>query len=87
MMMADSNTWFKILTLYRNTSDVTLLEALSCSEDPVIILKYLDLAASMKALFPDRRYIYVFNSIVTKHARKEPVLNYILQYFETIKPK
>ncbi|XP_012224152.2 thyrotropin-releasing hormone-degrading ectoenzyme-like isoform X2 [Linepithema humile] len=88
LMKSDYNNWFKVWNKWKNTSDNTFLEYLTCSPDPTIIKTYLTFIKS------DEFYLNVTDSktnanivllIIAKHAKNNIVLTDIFEYFESIK--
>jgi len=86
-MTANRTTWDKTMNLYMQKRDKNLLEYLACSEDSDIIINYLNIIASNNLTLKNKDRISTFKSVVIKHARNNPVLDYMLQNLERIKPE
>jgi len=87
LMVANKTTWNKILELYQQKSDITILKSLSCAEDPDIIINYLNITALDILSFHDVEHYFAFSFILQKHARNNLILDYVLTNFEIIKPR
>ncbi|KAL6260350.1 hypothetical protein P5V15_007881 [Pogonomyrmex californicus] len=87
MMRADQTTWNKLFELYQQTHDRKLLTILSCSQDPDIIINYLNIIALNTSLLHGSTHFYVFNTILDKQARNNLILDYVLENLEIVKPK
>lgn len=86
MMMANHSTWSTVMSRYSKTRDLTLLAALSCSEDYYIIITYLNKITN-RSFCSEKEQYYHFIAILTKQAHKIPIQNYILENFEIIRPR
>lgn len=84
---ANQTTWNKMLHIYEREPNNELGEMLSCVEDPSIIIRYLNIITSNTTLFNDERQRFVFKIILGKHARNDLILDYILENYDTLKPR
>ncbi|KYN17626.1 Glutamyl aminopeptidase [Trachymyrmex cornetzi] len=94
LMIADNNTWYSAL---RNTHirkldlpDYMYFKFMACSEDFFIIRNYIEFIKS--AEFYDERQqdyfqVYIFHSVVARHAKNDTMLDYILLNLDRIKPR
>ncbi|KYN05612.1 Aminopeptidase N [Cyphomyrmex costatus] len=93
LMAANRTTWDKMLELYQKTDPKnlkfrrTLLNSLSCIENPDIIINYLNLATYNTSLFNEEDHSLIFMSVINKHSNDDLILDYILNNFEALKPK
>ena len=93
LMTANKATWDKMLKLYLKKTYKTekyqkkLLKSLSCAENPDIIINYLNITAFNTSLFNRKERSFIIKSILDKHSNNNLILDYILNNFETIKPK
>jgi len=93
LMAANRTTWDKMLELYQKTDPKKekfkkmLLKSLSCSENSDIIINYLNIATFNTSLFHRKERAFILKSILDKHSNNNLILDYILNNFETIKPK
>ncbi|XP_011066687.1 PREDICTED: uncharacterized protein LOC105153490 [Acromyrmex echinatior] len=93
LMAANRTTWDKILELYQKTDPkeenfkTMLLKSLSCSENSDIIINYLNITTFNTLLFHEKERSFIIKSILDKHLNNTLILDYILNNFETIKPK
>ncbi|XP_071569965.1 putative aminopeptidase-2 [Temnothorax nylanderi] len=84
MMVADNATWNDVWNA--GISDNKLLKFLACSENHTIIIDYIDRLKSGYFTKAQHR-ITVFHSIITRHAKNDLVLDYILKNFTNIVPR
>jgi len=87
MMSANRTTWDKMLELYQQKSDITILKSLSCAENSDIIINYLNIIASNTSLFNIRIHYLAFIFITERHASNDLILDYILRNIKNIRPK
>ena len=93
LMAANRTTWDKMLELYQMTNPKkekfkkTLLKNLSCPENSDIIINYLNITTFNTSLFHEKERSFIIKSILDKHLNNTLILDYILNNFETIKPK
>ncbi|XP_071627753.1 aminopeptidase N-like [Temnothorax longispinosus] len=87
LAVANKTTWDKMMELYQRTSDKKFWKILSCSEDPDIIISYLNIIAYNTTLFNHEQQALIFNLILENHARNDLVLDYILANFVFIYPR
>jgi len=90
-MQANASTWNRLLDKYkeieRNTKkqEVDILYCLAYSEDPDIIINYLNMLLSNDTLILDHKEYYsIFYSILDEHADNELVLDYVLENINRI---
>ncbi|KYM78422.1 Aminopeptidase N [Atta colombica] len=92
LMAANRTTWDKMLELYQKTDPKKekfkkmLLKSLSCSENSDIIINYLNITFNT-SLFHRKEHAFIIKSVLDKHSNNNLILDYILNNFETIKPK
>ncbi|XP_050459318.1 aminopeptidase N-like isoform X2 [Cataglyphis hispanica] len=85
-----NSTWWKVY--HMGKENFKILEYLACFEHPDFITDYLNMigndneTSSLKDLRVQDR-INCFLSTIAKHARKDKVLNFIINKFMEIKPK
>ncbi|XP_029162710.1 aminopeptidase N-like [Nylanderia fulva] len=87
MMTKEETTWQSVYDIGLNKSDTKFLEYLACPEDTNLIKKYLTFRQNIST---EQEYPNHFNSflhIITKHAKNQIILEYILDHFNEIKPK
>ncbi|XP_029157634.1 aminopeptidase N-like isoform X2 [Nylanderia fulva] len=87
MLTKEETTWQSVYDIGLNKSDTKFLEYLACPEDINLIKKYLRYNQNIST---KQEYPNSFNSflhILTKHAKNQIILEYILDHFNEIKPK
>ncbi|XP_025267718.1 aminopeptidase N-like [Camponotus floridanus] len=91
--MKDS-PWWKVYRLGKEKFKTKFLKYLSCPEDSIFIIPYLNLIKNDSAPsiiflkdFSDKDYIDYFLFTIAKHARNPVVLDFILHNLKNIKPK
>jgi len=83
----DDIEWKHVLITEVSNTEILynkFLEYLACSEDHNIIIDYLNY--TQPGYYNERHRIIIFHSIVTRHARNNLVLDYILNNFDQIIP-
>jgi len=74
--------------MWINKGDNKTLEYLACSENPKIIYKYLNpLPSDFTYAVMPHYHVNTFLSVVTRHAKNNNILKFILNNFEKIKPR
>ncbi|XP_025265950.1 aminopeptidase N-like [Camponotus floridanus] len=86
LMIEDDNIWMQVYDMYLKESDYSILKFLACSKNASIIRQYMHLMANMTNVTAIDR-ISSFCTIVARHAKNVPVLDFILDNLEKIKPK
>jgi len=76
----------KMLDISKREHNKQILEYLTCSENPNIILIYLNKIMDNITLELNDR-VNIFLRIIAKHAKNIKILEYILENFEKIKPR
>ncbi|XP_025073053.1 uncharacterized protein LOC112552292 [Pogonomyrmex barbatus] len=87
MMTADQITWNRLFELYQQNHDKKFLQVLACSQNPDVIINYLNVIALNTSLLHDSTHFDVFHTILVKQAHNNLVLDYVLENLETVKPK
>ncbi|XP_029169014.1 thyrotropin-releasing hormone-degrading ectoenzyme-like isoform X2 [Nylanderia fulva] len=79
--------WESVFDIGVSKSDAKFLEYLACPEDIDVIIHYLknERYHSIKRKY--QRDVNSFLHIITKHAKNPPILKYILDHFNEVKPK
>jgi len=98
--MSDENMWLQTFSEWKNMLNNTLLEYLSCSKSPSVIMDYLDAIidnSSIKCDLEDLdcRKVEIHDAdraisfllIVARHAKNDTLLEHFLNLFEEIKPR
>lgn len=79
IMDTNSSAWNNLMDIYaKNPTETTILQYLSCSENPGIIIDYLKIAATNNTIIDDNDYYAIYNAVVEKHANKDLILDYLL---------
>ncbi|XP_029174768.1 uncharacterized protein LOC114943354 [Nylanderia fulva] len=91
MIINEKIIWQSVYDVGLNKSDTKFLEYLACSENTDVINNYLDNLIYYYQYNYRKNYQYLFNSlfyinIITKHAKNQITLQYILNNFQKIKP-
>ncbi|RLU27559.1 hypothetical protein DMN91_001363 [Ooceraea biroi] len=82
---ANASTWNKVLDKYIEEEEVDILECLAYSEDPDIIINYLNISLSNDTLTLNGNQLFiVYYSILNMHADNELVLDYLLENIKRI---
>jgi len=90
LMEANAITWNKLYDIYVNKSDENSLTYLICSENPDIIINFLNMSTpknqySISIL--DFQYDEIYYHIIIKHAKNNVVIDYILTNFKITMPR
>ncbi|XP_025266750.1 aminopeptidase N-like [Camponotus floridanus] len=90
----EDSPWWKVYRLGKEKFKTKFLKYLSCPEDSIFIIPYLNLIKNDSAPsiiflkdFSDKDYIDYFLFTIAKHARNPVVLDFILHNLKNIKPK
>nr|XP_012230690.1 PREDICTED: uncharacterized protein LOC105677005 [Linepithema humile] len=78
IMEANETIWNKLMDVYVNKSDEDILDYLACSENPDILIKFLNISASHDSIIKNKHYKDAYGSILQKHANNDLVLDYVL---------
>lgn len=81
-MEANASTWNKLLSIYINKSNKKALKYLACSENPEIIINFLNISIANNSIIQDKDIAY--SSIIRKHATNNVIINYILTNLKQI---
>lgn len=89
MKIINGNSWRNIATFYIETRNDEGLELMTCSENPQIVIEYLNLLpiATNTSLITHTQHAHIFNMLIKKYARNDIVLEYVLQKSKEIKPR
>ncbi|KYN20769.1 Aminopeptidase N [Trachymyrmex cornetzi] len=93
LMVANRSTWDKMFELYQETDPKKekfkkmLLNSLTCTDNFDIITNFLNITAFNTSLFHEKEHSLVLKSILDKHLNNDFILEYVLDNFQTIKPK
>lgn len=87
MATANITIWNKVMDLYLQKHSIIFLEFLVCSENPNIIINYLNIIPSNDLIILEIDRDFALTSILSKHASNNLILDYILENFEQIKSK
>ncbi|XP_020287755.1 thyrotropin-releasing hormone-degrading ectoenzyme-like [Pseudomyrmex gracilis] len=74
---ANASTWNKFKETYVKNSDMILLRYLTCSDDPDILINFLDTSLSNNSL-TNNDYKIIYSSIIRRHVNNDLVLDYLL---------
>jgi len=80
----EASTLNKLYDIYINKSDEEALMYLVCSENPDIIINFLNISISKNTDFD---YYAIYTSIIKKHARNNVVMDYVLTNYKKIIPR
>ncbi|XP_025271126.1 aminopeptidase N-like [Camponotus floridanus] len=90
----EDSPWWKVYRLGKEKFKTKYLKYLSCPEDSIFIIPYLNLIKndSRPSIiflkdFSDKDYINYFLFTIAKHARNPVVLDFILEELENIRPR
>ncbi|XP_011876145.1 PREDICTED: aminopeptidase N-like [Vollenhovia emeryi] len=91
-MLAEYTTWeelFDKCLLKEEHIDYVLLKSLACPADTAVIKKYLQLIINedYDEKLGEYGRLFVFHTIVEKHAKNNEILSYILEHFVNVKPR
>ncbi|XP_026824958.1 aminopeptidase N [Ooceraea biroi] len=86
---ADLITWTKVMDLYIRTHKDVVLEVLTCSENPEIVIDYFRILhiGVNKSIMTHNQHSHIFGILIAKYAQNDEILNYILQNLENVKPR
>ncbi|XP_011876025.1 PREDICTED: leucyl-cystinyl aminopeptidase-like isoform X2 [Vollenhovia emeryi] len=87
LMAANITTWNRVMDLYLQKPDRKFLEYLACSEDPDVIINYLNIIASKNLITIDIDRDLALTCILNRHASNNLVLDYVLENFEQMESK
>ncbi|XP_025264845.1 aminopeptidase N-like [Camponotus floridanus] len=90
----EDSPWWKVYRLGKEKFKTKFLKYLSCPEDSIFIIPYLNLIKNDSTTsimffkdFSDKDYINYFLFTIAKHARNPVVLDFILEELENIRPR
>jgi len=86
-MEANVSTWNKLYDIYVNKSDREAMMYLVCSENPDIIINFLNISIPDNSLKKIYDYYMIYSSIIRKHAKNNVVIDYILTNYKKIVPR
>lgn len=87
LMGANASTWNKLLNIYVNKSNKEALQYLACSENPNILINFMNISTSNNSIIQDEDNSIVYSSIITKHADNSAITDYVLENLEKIARK
>jgi len=76
IMEANASTWNKLMDTYFVDQDKTILEYLTCSEDPDILINFINISVSNDLLV--QNYQDIISNIIMKHSDNDVLLDYML---------
>ncbi|XP_029173416.1 uncharacterized protein LOC114942267 isoform X1 [Nylanderia fulva] len=82
----EDDTWKLVYDIGWKKEDTKILEYLACPENTTVVIDNLNYIHNSTK----QEYQYLLNSflhVITKHAKNQIILEYILDYFNDIKPK
>lgn len=84
LMEANASTWNKLLGIYVNKSNKEALKYLACSENPDILINFINISTSNNSIIQDEDHNIIHSSIITKHADNNVIVDYVLANLEKI---
>ncbi|XP_011865488.1 PREDICTED: uncharacterized protein LOC105560735 [Vollenhovia emeryi] len=81
---ANVSTWNKVMDVYLINQDSDILGYLACSENPDIIINFINTSVSN---YSTDDYYSIITNIADKHSDNDAVLDYMLANLEEITPK
>jgi len=84
MMKANASTWNKFMDTYFIKQDQDVLEYLTCSENPNILINFLNKSALNDLIIQNNVYSVICSNIIMKHSNNDVVLDYMLTNVEEI---
>jgi len=89
MMQANKTTWNKLRDTYFINHDENILDYLTCSEDPDILINFINTSVSneINNHLQNNHYYNIIQNIIQEHSDNDAVLNYILINLEKISPR
>jgi len=76
IMEANASTWNKLMDTYFVNQDKTILEYLTCSEDPDILINFINISVSNDLIV--QNYQDIISNIIVKHSDNDAFLDYML---------
>ncbi|XP_025986454.1 glutamyl aminopeptidase [Solenopsis invicta] len=83
IMEANASTWNKLMDTYLTNQDRDILDYLISSEDPDILINFINTSISNDSI-ETAEYDYIILNIVNKHLDKNAVFDYIFANYEKI---
>ncbi|KAL0111108.1 hypothetical protein PUN28_012806 [Cardiocondyla obscurior] len=83
---ANISTWNKLMDMYLINHNADILEYLTCSENPDILISFINKSALNDSII-QKNYYSIISSIIQYHSEKDAVLNYMLENLKIITPK
>lgn len=83
-MEANASAWNKLLSIYINKSNKEALQYLACSENPDILINFMNISTSNNSIIQDEDNSIVYSSIITKHADNSAIIDHVLANLEKI---
>ncbi|XP_072760680.1 thyrotropin-releasing hormone-degrading ectoenzyme-like isoform X2 [Anoplolepis gracilipes] len=90
--IANNHTWSRVFSIFIDEQNNEVLKYLTCSEDPVIVYNFIVKIITMntddaRVKMADIHYLNSFYFIITRYARKDTILDFILTNLESFKPR
>jgi len=76
IMEANASTWNKLMDTYFVDQDKTILEYLTCSENPDILINFINISVSNDLIA--QNYQDIISNIILKHSDNDVLLDYML---------
>lgn len=86
-MEANASTWNKLMDIYFIDQDANILEYLTCSENPDILINFINTSLTNDLIMRNNGYYDIFSNIIQKHSDNDAVLEYWLANFKEIIPR
>lgn len=85
LMKANASTWNKLLDIALIKEDKSIIEYLTCSENPDILINFMNKSVSNDLKLPGcNDYLDIISLIVQKHSDNDVILDYMLANLEKI---
>ncbi|XP_071569032.1 aminopeptidase N-like [Temnothorax nylanderi] len=81
---ANVSTWNKLMDRYFIKQDNNILESLTCSKNPDILINFINTSASNEIIIQNDEYCNIILSIIQKHSDDDVVLDYMLSNLDEI---
>jgi len=76
IMEANASTWNKLMDTYFVDQDKTILEYLTCSKDPNILINFINISVTNDLIV--KNYQDIISNIISKHSDNDALLDYML---------
>lgn len=84
-MKANASTWNKLLDIGLIKEDKNIIEYLTCSENPDILINFMNKSVSNEIKLPGYNgYLDIISLIIQKHSDNDVILDYMLANLEKI---